>query len=125
MKFFFDNTFGPNIPEVLRIMGVDATHLQQHFPARTLDVDFIPRVGGEGWVLVTGDNAQNRKPAEKKALEDARVIAVFIYRGFTKLKLFPQVAFIMRHWLAIEERVAKVRPGTSLEVNVNGKIEIL
>jgi hypothetical protein len=125
VTFFFDNTFPPKIPELLRILGVDATHLQDHFPANTMDRDFIPHVGERGWVLVTGDNNQNRQPAEKKALEDNKVIAVFVYRGFTHLKIFPQVAYIVKNWPAIAERVAKVRPGTSLEINVNGKIEIL
>ena len=61
MTFFFDNTFPRNLTKILALLGVDALHLQDSFPANTRDVDWIPEVGRPGWVVITGDRAMIEK----------------------------------------------------------------
>ncbi len=81
MRFFFDNTFPPRLVEILKILDVDATHLQEHFPANAVDVAWIPQVGKSGWIIVTGDRGIAKKPAERKALEEANTVALFLAKG--------------------------------------------
>ncbi len=125
MTFFFDNTFPKKLVDILKILGVDATHLQEHFSANTPDVDWLPEIGRRGWTVVTGDRGISRRPAERRALEEANVIAVFMEKGFTGRPIFDQVAHVIKNWPTIESRVAKVKPGTALEVGVNGKVQLL
>lgn len=125
MTFFFDNTFPPQLVTILKALKVDARHLQEDFAADTPDVDWLPEVGKRGWIVVTGDRRISKKPPERKALEEANVIAVFMAKGFTSKPIFDLVASFIKWWPDIERAVAHVKPGTSLEVSVNGKVDIL
>ncbi len=125
MTFFFDNTFPPQIAKILAILGVDARHLQDDFAPDTPDINWIPEVGKGGWVVITGDRGISRKPAERKALEEANVIAVFMAKGFTSKPIFELVSLLIRWWPEIERSVRRVMPGTSLQIHANGKIEVL
>lgn len=125
MTFFFDNTFPPQLAKILNILGVDAHHLQEDFSPDTPDVDWLPTVGKRGWVVITGDRRISKKPPERKALQEANVIAVFMAKGFTSKKIFDLVASFIKWWPDIAHAVSRVKPGTSLEVGVNGKIDIL
>ena len=125
MTFFFDNTFPKQPVEILKLLDVDAHHLQEDFPASTLDVDWIPEIGRRGWVVITGDRGIARKPAEKKALEEAHVIAVFMAKGFTHKQIFDLVSSIIKWWPEIARQVTRVKVGTSLQVTINGKVELL
>jgi hypothetical protein len=125
VTYFFDNTFPPQRVHILKILGVDAHHLQEDFPANTPDIDWLPEIGRKGWVVVTGDRRISKKPPERKALEEANVIAVFMAKGFTLKKRFDMVSSFIKWWPDIERAVAHVKPGTSLEVGVNGKVDIL
>ena len=109
MTFFFDNTFPPQLAKILMILGVDARHLQDYFPPDTLDVDWIPEVGKKGWVVVTGDRRISKKPPERKALQEANVIAVFMAKGFTSKKIFDLVASFIKWWPEIEYAVSRVK----------------
>jgi hypothetical protein len=125
VKFFFDNTFPRQLVEILKLLKVDACHLQDEFPANTLDVDWIPEIGERGWVVVTGDRGIARKPAEKKALEEANIVAVFMAKGFTHKPIFDLVSSFVKWWPEIERQASRVKPGTSLQVTINGKVEML
>jgi len=99
--------------------------LQNEFAPNTADVDWLPEIGRRNWVVITGDRGISRKPAERKALEEASVIAVFMAKGLTSKPIFELVALIIRWWPEIERAVSRVKPGTSLEVNPNGKVDLL
>ena len=125
MTFFFDNTFPPQLVKILKILNVEAHHLQDDFAPETQDVEWLPEVGRRGWVVVTGDRRISKKPPERKALEEANVIAVFMAKGFTGKQIFDLVASFIKWWPDIERAVERVKPGTALEVSVNGKVDIL
>jgi hypothetical protein len=125
VTFFFDNTFPPQLVQILTVLGVDAHHLQDEFPPETADVDWLPAVGKRGWIVVTGDRRISKKPPERKALEEANVIAIFMAKGFTSKQKFDLVASFIKWWPDIDRAVKRVKPGTSLEVGVNGKVDIL
>lgn len=109
----------------MKILGADACHLQDEFSADTPDVDWLPQVGQKGWVVITGDRGISKKPAERKALEEANIISVFMAKGFTSKPIFEMVSLVIRWWPDIEKAVSRVKPGTSLEVNPNGKVDLL
>jgi hypothetical protein len=125
VTFFFDNTFPPQLVKILKILAVDARHLQDDFPPDTPDVDWLPEVGRKGWIVITGDRRISKKPPERKALEEANVIAVFMAKGFTSKQIFDLVSTFIKWWPDMERAVGRVKPGTSLEVSVNGKVDIL
>jgi len=125
VRFFFDNTFPPQLVEIMKQLKVDACHLQDEFPADTPDVQWIPRVGENGWVLVTGDRGISRKPAERLALERANIIAVFMAKGFVHKPIFDLVSSFIKWWPEIERNVNHVKAGTSLHVTINGRVELL
>jgi hypothetical protein len=51
-------------------------------------VDWPPEVGRKGWIVVTGDRRISKKPPERKALEEANVIVVFMAKGFASKLIF-------------------------------------
>ena len=53
----------------MRLMDIDARHLQDDFAPETPDIDWLPEIGRRDWVLITGDRGISRKPAERLALE--------------------------------------------------------
>ncbi len=85
----------------------------------------MPDVGRRGWVVITGDRAISRKPAERKALKEAEIVAIFMAKGFTTKPIFELVSSVIKWWPQIERAVEHVKPGTSLEVSPNGKIHHL
>src|ERR1035438_5432419 len=95
------------------------------FPPNTLDVTWIPEIGRRGWVVITADRGISKKPAERKALEEANVISVFMAKGFTTKPIFELVSLFVKWWPDIDRSVQRVKPGTSLQVNPNGKIDLL
>jgi hypothetical protein len=125
VTYFFDNTFPPQLAKIVAILGVDAVHLQDEFPPNTLDVTWIPEIGRHGSVVITADRGISKKPAERKALEEANVISVFMAKGFTMNPIFELVSLFVKWWPDIDRSVQRVKPGTSLQVNPNGKIDLL
>jgi len=125
VTYFFDNTFPPQLAKIVAILGVDAVHLQDECPPNTLDVTWIPEIGRRGWVVITADRGISKKPAERKALEEANVISVFMAKGFTTKPIFELVSLFVKWWPDIDRSVQRVKPGTSLQVNPNGKIDLL
>jgi hypothetical protein len=95
------------------------------FPPNTLDVTWIPEIGRRGWVVITADRGISKKPAERKALEEANIISVFTAKGFTTKPIFELVSLFVKWWPDIDRSVQRVKPGTSLQVDPNGKIDLL
>lgn len=62
------------VAEALRAQGYKA-HIQgkDTFGTGTLDVDWLPKVGEKGWILVTKDKNIRRREVEQRALHESRV----------------------------------------------------
>ena len=106
-------------------IGQNRIFVQDEFPPNTLDVTWIPEIGRRGWAVITADRGISKKPAERKALEEANVISVFMAKGFTTKPIFELVSLFVKWWPDIDRSVQRVKPGTSLQVNPNGKIDLL
>jgi hypothetical protein len=74
LTFFVDECLGKYLPVQLISAGYDVRSGLAHFPGIP-DVDWLPRVGQERWVLLTKDKDIRRRPIEVEALLAGRVTA--------------------------------------------------
>ena len=65
MKFFVDNNLSPQLANGMKAFGEDVIHITEIFPGDIDDTEYLPRVGSEGWFLVTRDNRIRYRPAEQ------------------------------------------------------------
>jgi hypothetical protein len=80
--FFLDaNVDGDALTAALRNLGLDVKRSRDEFAREALDVDWLPQVGSKGWVLISADRRQGRKPDELAALKRARVRAFYFSTG--------------------------------------------
>lgn len=109
----------------MRLLDRSAVHLTEvpELPrgAATLDIEWIPFVGKQGWIVVTGDHRIVANPVERKVFVEAKIVAFFMPKGFTKDRLWPQVELLVKAWPNIEELALKSRAGDCYEVQRNGK----
>ena len=122
MTYFLDNTFGRQIAAILRLLKVDAIHLQEEYAPDTKDVVWIPEVSRKGYLLITGDGRIRKGSAERAALEQSQLSAVFLHSGYTSRTIWEQVAFLVQHWPAIEKEARKMKPGETRFLGVNGTL---
>jgi len=122
VTYFFDNNISPRLVNILRELDVDALHLKQVFPENTDDVDWIPRAGQEGRIVITADREIRRNTAERAALRQNNVTALFLQRAFLKRTKWPQAEWLIKHWLKIDAQAQKLRQGTTMLISDNGKL---
>ncbi len=77
LTFFLDRQIGKYVvANALRNAGAQIEVHDDHFAQATPDLEWIPKVGRRGWVLITKDQNVRRNPLERAAYETARL------RGF-------------------------------------------
>ena len=62
---------------MLRLLDIEAVHLQSMFPAHTADETWIPQISHEAYILLTGDGNIRKGRVEKVALEESRLRVIF------------------------------------------------
>ncbi len=125
MTYFFDNNISPSLVNILRELEVDAVHLKERFPAETADVDWIPHVGREGWIVITADREIRRNAAERQALKQNHVTALFLKSAFLKRTKWDQAEWIIKNRRKIDELALKLSQGTTMLISDNGKLQVL
>ena len=123
MTFFFDNNFSKKIVESLKANGEDVTHLQDEFPQNTPDTVWLPEIGQRQWIIVTLDRKITRRPAERLALDEANVTAVFIHKGFFQMRAQEQLWWITVRWSIIKTAATGAEQGTKLSLTMDGDIK--
>jgi hypothetical protein len=113
VKFFFDNN----------LLDVEATHLRDRFAPDTKDVDWIPVVGSEGWVVVTGDDHLRTRAAEYRALQQNMVTTLFLPRKFLDRGLWKQAEYVIRYWPSIQVALQELRSGSQVRATEHGKLD--
>jgi hypothetical protein len=121
----FDNNLSPKIVDTLCALGATAVHLRSLFPADTDDVDWIPKVAADGWVVVTVDHCIRTRPHEREVWRKSGVCIFFLPKGVLKMRLFEQASWIVGAWEMIQTTAASARPGQGFLVQQNKKIERL
>jgi hypothetical protein len=122
VTYFLDNTFPRKLADILRLLDVDVVHLQAEFDPGTADEVWIPQVSAKGYILLTGDGRIRKGSVERAALEESQLPAIFLYSGYTNLSIWEQVAFLVRHWPAIDKEARRLKPGETRLMGVNGSI---
>lgn len=125
MTFFFDANLSPKIPQILRLLGVDAIHLRERFPADAQDEDWLDEAQGQGWVVITADRRMRTNPATQLVFAQCKVTAVFLTKTILSRNLWDQTLWFLRRWDDIVKAVRKSKPGTCLKAAVAGAIRRL
>ncbi len=125
MRFFFDNNISPHLVDILKILGVDALHLRDVFPTNAKDTEWIPRVGQEGWVLVTADKNILRNRAERDALREHRLTTLVLKETILHKGMWEQTEWFIKHWQEIGKDALRLNQGTCVIVRENGKFDKL
>lgn len=73
-------------------------------PRRTPDLDWLPIVGTNDWVVLMRDKRIRYRPAERKALLDHGVRA-FCLTGSGNASSWSMLRLIVRHWDGIESKL--------------------
>jgi hypothetical protein len=125
VRFFLDNNLSPKLAAVLRALDHDVIHLRERFPENADDVDWIPRVAAEGWIVVTLDHAIRSRPHEREAWRASRATIFFLPKGVLDLRLHEQAAWIINAWEGIAKAAVKARPGQCFLLQMNRKVQDL
>ena len=79
--FFIDRSLGKHVvPDALRTAGANVEVHDDYFPQDAPDEVWLPKVGQNGWAVVTSDDRIRYRQAERTAATAAGV-ALFIYTG--------------------------------------------
>ena len=121
MTYFFDNSISRKIVGILKLLDVDALHLQDVFSQDAQDVDWLPRAGREGWIVVTVDHAIRKRASEYEAMKQNKVTVLFLQKSFLKRTKWPQAQWLVTNWPKIEAQSQGLKPGTIMEISDNGR----
>ena len=123
MTYFFDNCMSASLVEILKILGVDACHLRDHFPQDTADEVWIPEIGAKRWTIISGDFRIYKNAAQRAILVQANVKTVWMPQGFVNKTAWDQAAWIVKAWPTIHAQVERENRHLLLRVTDNGKLE--
>jgi len=73
------------------------------------DLDWLPKIGAAGLILITRDVHIRRRPVERQALIDHGVRAVFL-AGAGNLNSWEQLTVLVSRWDAMEEALRAPPP---------------
>jgi len=131
--FFTDRDLGAAVPRRLGQAGLAVQRHDDHFPQGTLDTDWYPKVGREGWLALTHDKGQWRKTDERDAAMRAGV-ALFIIVGRMKHAALAELVVAMagkmrsfreRHRPPFIAKVYRRDPRLKTHLTLPGRIELM
>jgi len=121
LRFFFDNNVSPRIAAAISILATqekdEVTYLSKRFPEDALDVQWIPVLAAEGkWIIISGDEAIQRRPAERKVFSDAKLTTFFLASAWPRAPFWDQAYFMVRWWPRIREFAQHAPAGTVVQI---------
>lgn len=125
--FIFDNDISFRIADALKVLvhGHEVKSLREEFPLNTPDLEWIPKVGERGWIVVSRDYNQRRRTPEKHALRQSNVRAIYVRTSGKQDHLFVDAARIIKNWPKIQTWGTKAKPGEMARLTTKDQIEIL
>ena len=100
MRFFCDRALGRNVPNALKLRGIDAVAHDDLFDHKTGDDIWLAEIGRRGWTVLTKDNRMRFREAEKHALISYKVGCFAIRQGHATSE--QMVAILVSAWDKIE-----------------------
>ena len=126
MRFFLDNCISPKIARALDVLEEprhEIIALRAKFHSSTPDPEWLRALGDEGdWIVVSGDPRISRSKAERKAWYESGLTAFFFASGYARLRIWPQVQFVIRWWGDIVMEARDCEPGSGFSVPQSGAI---
>ena len=128
MKYFLDNCLSPKYAAMLTAVSATDTvvmALRQEYEESTPDEEWIPKLGANGWVLISKDREQRKKPELRKALAQNRVTAFYLAKSFDHQPLMEVAWRLVKYWSKITHMGQNSRKGSQFLVDINGGVEVL
>lgn len=125
MRFLFDHHFSPKHVATLSIYDFPAFSLWAIFPDAIKDVQWIPKLAGTDWVVVTCDQHIQTRKAEARALHSSGASAIFISPFFANLQLVRQGEWLLKCWPTIMAWAESTKQPFYCQVRQNGRIELI
>lgn len=106
--------------EALRDADIPFIIHDEKFAKDCEDVDWLPVVGREGWIVITRDKNIRRKPNELKAFREAKVIAFTLASGNTSAE--DTARLVVALYPKILRKVRGAKPPAMFSITLIGKI---
>ncbi len=116
LVYWVDRTFGRKIvPDAIRAAGRKVYHHDDEFPENAKDVEWLPYVASNGWIIITRDKGIWTTPFQRRAFYDAGA-RVFIVTA-TALRAEDEAKLIVSMLNRMEEIVAETTAPFMARVN--------
>lgn len=124
---FFDQNTPPQLARTLRgFLSFERpepriVHIREVMSQASTDEEWLDWIRMEPgrWIVVSQDYRILRRPAELRALEQARANMLITPRKFLTLERHVRAALLLWHWKAIEETMANLDPPVVLQLPGN------
>jgi hypothetical protein len=128
LRFVFDENLSPQLAQAMRLLddSIEIHHITElpGLKPGTGDVEFLPRLGEEGRLLITRDTRQRKRPAELDAWK-RNGVGSFVLGGKNQ-EAWDLVKQLVLAWPQIKEAGLKTRRPFGYRVRPNGgKLEPL
>jgi PIN like domain len=109
--------------EALTTAEIDFTPHHDHFEQACPDVDWLPVVGKNGWIVITRDKNIRRKPNELQAFKENNVLAIVLSSGSSSQASAADTAELLLRLLPkLMRKIQASKPPQMLTVTVLGTI---
>ena len=103
VSVLFDHNMPPAIARavhaLISIDGHRAVPLRSEFSAKISDPDLFADLGRRGeWIVISKDVANARRPAERQAILNSGVLALYLRPAVQRQPAHQQAATILWHW---------------------------
>src|SRR5580698_7808858 len=109
VKLLLDECLGhPLVADINRMLSWDTSphvveHLFHYVKDGAKDPDWIPKVAGEGWIILTGDRGKKGKDKLPAICLTYKVTHILMGPSVMKLKQYQKAAAIISIWEKIKE----------------------
>ena len=109
--------------DALQEAGIKFIPHHEHFEPACPDVDWLPVVGKNGWVVVTRDKNIRRKPNELQAFKENKVLAIVLSSGSSSQASAADTAELLLRMLPkIMRKIQASKPPIMLNVTLMGTL---
>ena len=112
--------------EALKSASIPFTPHHEHFEQACLDVDWLPVVGKNGWVVITRDKNIRRKPNELQAFKDNNVLAIVLSSGSSSQASAADTAkLLVELYPKLMRKIQAGKPPLMFSVTLMGTISLV
>lgn len=83
--------------QIICVEGHEAFNLRDKFPQDIGDIDYFSELGID-WIVISKDLNNARKKAERAAIMQHKVVAIYLAKNVQKQKINEQTATILWQW---------------------------